>query len=173
MIRETILTTDNQQFLSMAMAYIEVGKISAAAETELKHEHYFQNAIAYQLFHAIELFYKYMIKAKVERVERTHDLKDLEELYSSFYPGDDYKINHPFDFSDYEVCELNEDESKLVESHLGKFKPKYLDQHLRYPIDERTGGYSFSIDPSTFEDVRKEMLHAAKIEVERMILGEK
>ena len=81
MIRETILTTDNQQFLSMAMAYIEVGKISTSAETELKHDHDFQNAIAYQLFHAIELFYKYMIKVKIESVEHSHDLKDLEKVY--------------------------------------------------------------------------------------------
>lgn len=144
------------------MAYIEVGKISAAAETELKHEHYFQNAVAYQLFHAIELFYKYMIKAKAGSVKHIHDLKALEEEYSCLYPGDYYKINHPFDFSTYEVCKLNEDESKMVESHLSKFKPNYLDQHLRYPIDKRTGGYSFSIDPSTFEDLRKEMLHAAE-----------
>lgn len=145
----------------MAMAYIEVGKVSAAAETELKHDHDFQNAVAYQLFHAIELFYKYMIKAKEGSVNHIHDLKVLEEKYSNLYPGDDHKINHPFDFSAYEACELNEDESEMVESHLCRFKPKYLDQHLRYPIDERTGGYSFSIDPSTFEDLKKEMLHAS------------
>lgn len=60
----TASTTGNQQFLSMAMAYIEVGRISATSETELKHDHDYNNAVAYQLFHAIELFYKYMIKNK-------------------------------------------------------------------------------------------------------------
>jgi hypothetical protein len=145
----------------MAIAYLEVGKVAAAAETDLKHDHDYQNAVAYQLFHAIELFYKYMIKAKEGSTDHIHDLKALEEKYSSLYSGDEYKINHPFDFSAYEACDLNEAECEMAELHLRKFKPKYLDQHLRYPIDERTGGYSFSIAPSMFEELKNEILHAS------------
>ena len=155
------LTTENQQFLSMAMAYIEVGKVSAAAETELKLDHDYNNAVAYQLLHAVELFYKYMINNKEGVIDHIHDLKALEERYSRLFPGNDNKINHPFDLAGYEACELNEGENEKTRDHLNKFKPKYLDQHLRYPIDERTGGYSFTLDPSIFESVQREMLRAS------------
>lgn len=157
----TTLTTGNQQFLSMTMAYIEAGRILAAGETELKYDRDYNNAVAYQLFHAIELFYKYMIKIKEGSIDHIHDLMVLEGKYSRLYPGENHKINHPFDFSGYEASELNDGENELVNDHLSKFKPKYLDQHLRYPIDERTGGYSFSLDPSIFETVKNEMLRAS------------
>ncbi|MGV0034570.1 MAG: hypothetical protein ACNYPE_06285 [Candidatus Azotimanducaceae bacterium WSBS_2022_MAG_OTU7] len=152
------MTTGNQQFLSMAMAYIEAGRILAAAETGLKNDYDYTNVVAYQLLHAVELFYKYMIKNKTGRINRTHDLEALEKEYSSLYPGGAYKINHPFDFSDYEASELNEGENELFEDFLIKYKPKYMDQHLRYPRDENTGGYSFSLDSSIFEDLKKQML---------------
>ncbi len=155
------MTTDNQQFLSIAMAYIEAGKILATAETELKNEHNYNNIVAYLLFHAVELFYKYMINNKKGSFCHTHDLKALEKEYSSLYPGDDYKINHPFDFSDYEASEFNEGENELVKKFLSDFKPEHLNQHLRYPNDERTGGYSFSLDSSIFEDLKKKMLHVS------------
>ncbi len=155
------MSVGNHQFLSMAMAYIEVAKVSSMAETELKHDSDYQNVVAYQLLHAVELFFKYMIRNKEGTVSHIHDLKVLEEKYYGLYKSDKHKIHHPFDFSSYEACELNEGEDMLAESHLCKFKPKFLDQHLRYPIDEITGGYSFSIDPSVFENIKNEMLRAS------------
>jgi len=153
--------TGSEQTLSMAMAYIEVGKASVMAETELKHDSEYQNAVAYQMLHAIELFFKYMIRKKEGMVAHIHDLKALEEQYYRLYTSNVHKIHHPFDFSAYETCELNEGEDILTRAHLAKFKPKFLDQHLRYPADDRTGGFSFSIDASIFESLRNEMLRAS------------
>lgn len=83
--------TSNCQFLSMAIAYLEIGKMAAEAaaeaETELRNDAAYQNAIAYQLFHAVELFYKQMIKNKTGSVSHTHDLKELEDKYASLYPN--------------------------------------------------------------------------------------
>lgn len=151
-------TMENQHFLSMAIAYLEVGKVAAEANTSLKNEGNYQNAVAYQLFHAIELFYKLMIKNRAGGFSHIHDLKKLEEKYSSLYPGNSHKINHPFDFSIYDHNKLNEDEGRLFAEHMTIFNPKYLDQHLRYPADTRTGGYSFCLDSSVFEEIKNKML---------------
>ena len=149
--------TNNYQFLSMAIAYLEIGKVAAKTETELGNDADYQNAIAYQLFHAVELFYKQMIKNKNGKVFHTHDLKELEDKYASLYPDPSYNLNHPFDFSDYSASELNPGEDDLYAAHVSKFKPKFMDQHLRYPADERTGGYSFNIDGSEFEKIKARM----------------
>lgn len=146
----------------MAIAYIEIGKVAAEADTALKYDGDYQNAVAYQLFHALELFYKFMIANKTGSFSTIHDLRKLEEGYTKLYPGDNHKINHPFNFSNYRACELNEGEKNLFESHANKYKPKYLDQHLRYPTDERTGSYSFALSPSIFEDVKNEILQVVK-----------
>lgn len=151
----------NDQFLSMAMAYIEIGRVSAMAETELKYDSEYQNAVAYQMLHAVELFFKHMIRNKEGTVAHIHDLRALQEKYYRLYTADVHKIHHPFDVSAYEPCQLNEDEASLTESHLAKFSPEFLDQHLRYPADGRTGGYSFSIDGSIFEGLKNEMLRAS------------
>ena len=152
--------TSNQQFLSMALAYIEIGRVAAEAETELKYDSNYNNAVAYQLFHALELFYKMMIEIKKGEFNHHHDMRKLEEDYTKLYPSNNNKINHPFNFSVYSSFVLNEGEDKLFEDHLNKFKPKYMDQHLRYPIDERTGGYSFSLDSSVFANIKNEMVLA-------------
>jgi len=138
----------------MALAYIEVGRVAASANTPMKNTSDYQNAVAYQLFHGIELFYKHMIKKENGSVDHTHDLKKLEEQYYSLYSGASYILDHPFDFSSYQSCSLNQNENQLMESHLEKFKPKYLVQHLRYPADKGTGGYSFDLDESCFEDIK-------------------
>lgn len=149
--------TNNYQFLSMAIAYLEIGRVAAQAETELRNDAAYQNAIAYQLFHAVELFYKQMIKNKTGTVSHIHDLKELEDKYASLYPEPSYKLDHPFDFSNYSTTGLNPGEDDLYVAHVSKFKPKFMDQHLRYPADERTGGYSFNIDGSEFEKIKAKM----------------
>ena len=65
------------------------------------------------MFHAVELFYKYMIKKKTGSVPHTHKLKSLEEKYLKLYLVDDYKVDHPFRFDDYQPCELNIGELEL------------------------------------------------------------
>lgn len=148
---------NNYQFLSMAIAYLEIGKVATKAETELKNDADYQNAIAYQLFHAIELFYKQMIKNKTGSVSHVHDLKGLEDKYTSLYPDPSHKLNHPFDFSGYSTSELNPGEDDLYAEHVSKFKPSFMDQHLRYPADKRIGGYSFNFDDSLFEEIKAKM----------------
>lgn len=150
-------STNDHQFLSIAIAYLEIGKVAAKAETELRNDADYQNAIAYQLFHAVELFYKQMIKNKTGSVSHIHDLKKLEEEYTSLYPDLSHKLDHPFNFSNYCSCELNPGEDDLYAAHISKFKPKFMDQHLRYPADGRTGGYSFGLDDSVFEEMKTTM----------------
>lgn len=150
-------SANNCQFLSMAIAYLEIGKVAAKAETELRSDADYQNAIAYQLFHAVELFYKQMINDKTGSVSHIHDLKKLEDTYASLYPDPSHKLNHPFDFSDYSASESNPGEEDLYAAHMSKFKPNFMDQHLRYPADERTGGYSFNFDDSVFEEIKAKM----------------
>lgn len=152
------MTIENQQFLSMAIAYLEIGKVAAEAETPFKNDADYQNGVAYQLFHAIELFYKLMIKNRTGSVSLIHDLRKLEQEYSYLYSEANHKINHPFDFSTYDYCPLNINEDELYQEHIKMFNPKYLDQHLRYPTDNRTGGYSFYIDSSVFEEIKNTML---------------
>ncbi len=146
------------EFLNMAIAYLEIGRVSVIADTDFKHVHEYENAIAYQMFHAVELFYKYMIKKKTGSAPYTHKLKELEESYLKLYPSDDYKIDHSFKFEEYHPCELNKGELELHQQHIKQFKPAFMDQHLRYPRDHRTGGYSFSLDCSSFEKMNKQFL---------------
>ena len=75
-----------------------------------------------------------MIKNKTGSVPHIHDLKELEDKYARLYPDPSYKLDHPFDFSDYCTSELNPDEDDLYAAHVSKFKPRFIDQHLRYPV---------------------------------------
>lgn len=165
--QQGISSTNNDQFLSMAIAYLEIGKVAAEADTELRNDADYQNAIAYQLFHAIELFYKYMIKNKTGSVSHVHDLKKLEDEYTFLYPDPSHKLNHPFDFSDYRSFESNQDEDDLYADHISKFKPNFMDQHLRYPGDERTGGYSFSFENSVFEEIKSKITYICDLQITR------
>ncbi len=136
----------------MSIAYLKVGEV-AARHKDKTGEHQtgeYQNAVAYQLYHALELFLKYAILKKNQSVGRTHDIGKLHSEYNGIYPKDEFRIEHPFDFSDYEPCALNIGEKQMYESHIATFKPNLMDQHLRYPPDTKTGGYSFSIDSETF-----------------------
>lgn len=151
------MSESNQQYLTMALAYIEVGEIVSNSDSDQKNTSDFQNAIAYQLFHAIELFYKFMLGRRGV-IKKTHTLAVLDEEYRRLYPEEKFRINYPFYFSEYECSDLNENEKELVKKHLEKFNPKFMDQHLRYPADNNTGGYSFIIDASTFQSVRAQML---------------
>ena len=152
------MSSECDEFLNMAIAYLEIGKVASNADTEYKHVHEYENAIAYQLFHAVELFYKYMIKKKTGSAPHTHKLKELEERYLRLYSDSEYQVDHPFKFDDYQRCELNENESELYKKHIKQFSPDFMDQHLRYPSDHRTGRYSFSIDSSSFEEMYRQFL---------------
>lgn len=142
-------------FFSMALSYIEVGRVAASADTSTKSIGNYENAVAYQLFHAIELFYKSMISNAGKSVKNTHDLSELENQYKACYPDPRYRFNNPFDFSSYEPEALNPNDMQLAQSHLAKFKPPYMSQHLRYPPDHRTGRYSFSFDESFFTGMKE------------------
>lgn len=106
----------------------------------------YKNVVAYQFYHTLELFVKYAILKSTGSVTSIHDFTRLFVEYDSLYSGDDCRIKHPFDFSSYEAYELNVGEQEMYEKHIGQFKPKLMDQHLRYPPDEKTGGFSFKID---------------------------
>jgi HEPN domain-containing protein len=144
-----------ESYFSMSIAYLEVGKIAAKNKNNTEE---YQNAVAYQLYHALELFVKYAILKKKDRVTYTHDLSDLFDEYNLLYKGNAYRLEHLFDFSSYEPCELNIDEKKMYEKHINEFKPKIMDQHLRYPQDHRIGGYSFKIESNDFASIKNKLL---------------
>lgn len=147
----------------MALAYLEIGKISASSNSKLKDTHEFENAIAYQLYHAVELFYKYMLLGKGV-TKMVHDIAELENEYEKHFSDEKYKLDHPFDFSSYKASSLNPEEEELAKAHLQQFKPKFMDQHLRYPSSHNTGGYSYKLEPSYFNDIEKQMLSIVAVD---------
>ena len=165
------MSNQHNQYFEMAIAYIEIGRIASKKNwiNEKLHkvlcvgrvsifsdESNYKNAVAYQLFHAVELFLKFAILVKTGNTKKIHKLNKLSEEYESLYPEPEFRFEHPFDFSDYHPCDLNPNEYQLYVNHINQFKPEILDQHLRYPIDEKTGGYSFSLDTLYFVKMRKE-----------------
>ena len=50
-------------------------------------------------------------------------------------------LNEPDPY--YFSCELNIGEQEMYEQHIRTFKPEFMDQHIRYPADKKTGGYSY------------------------------
>jgi hypothetical protein len=161
-----------EQYFSMAMSYIEIGKITSKTNwiserlpngccignvTRMSTVGDYQNAVAYQLFHAIELFLKYAILCKGECCWG-HNVGDLYRKYKSLYPSLIFHFEHPFDFSIYATAQGNECENELAQRHVEKYKLDILDQHLRYPHDDKTGGYSFSISSNYFEKMEKTFL---------------
>ena len=104
-----------------------------------------------------------MIHRKEGFVSHSHKLSELENKYKNLYPDQSYNLKHPFDFGSYQVCSLNEGEQELAEKHMEKFKPDFMDQHLRYPTDHRTGGYSFSFDACLFDNLKENMLSISGI----------
>jgi hypothetical protein len=142
----------HQEYFDMCIAYLEIGSVSAKQKINTG---CYQNAVAYQLYHAIELFIKYAILKNKGNVNNVHDLNALFIEYNSIYSDDVYNIDHPFDFSSYNVCDLNVGEKEMHERHTDIFKPKYMDQHLRYPSNHRTGGYTFSIDSNYFSSMKE------------------
>ncbi|KZN14885.1 hypothetical protein [Marinomonas sp. TW1] len=155
------MSNANHQFLNMALAYIEIGKVSA--ESELKNTSEYENAIAYQLFHSVELFYKHMLSKKGV-TKNIHVIADLEVEYKKYFVEEKYQLEHPFDFSNYEPSELNQGEAYLNKAHMEKFKPKLMDQHLRYPSNHNTGGYSYKFEPCYFDGMKEQMLKISAID---------
>jgi len=160
--KEGFVSNSNEEFLSMALAYIEIGKVCAEADSEYKNISEYENAIAYQLYHSVELFYKYMLLSK-GITKKIHDIEALEIEYCNHFPEERYQLEHPFDFSNYTPSDLNPGEAEMAEAHLQKFKPKFMDQHLRYPSNQNTGGYSYKFESCYFEDIRKNMLRISAI----------
>lgn len=157
------MANGNQEFLSMALAYIEIGKVAASAESKLKNSREYENAVAYQLYHAVELFYKYMLSKKGV-TKKIHDITVLEKKFKDLFPEDRFKISHPFDFSNYEECELNVGELYIYGDHMVKYNSEIMDQHLRYPSDNNTGGYSYFLDSSYFNFFKDQVLRVSAIE---------
>lgn len=143
-----------ESYFPMCIAYLEIGIISSGNANDTGE---YQNAVAYQLYHALELFVKYAILKKTGHVNKTHDFTELFKEYDYLYPDEDCRIEHPFEFSKYESCELNLNEKDAYEKHIKQFKPKFMDQHLRYPPDDKTGGFSFKIDADYFVTMKDKL----------------
>ncbi|MBB1274131.1 hypothetical protein [Psychromonas sp. SR45-3] len=162
----------NEQYFNMAMCYIEIGKITSKRNwiwdrlpkwfpigkvTPFSDVGDYQNANAYQLFHAIELYLKYAILNKEDKCWG-HDVTNLYDKYTELYPSEDFHFEHPFDFSNYEVIPENIGEKELAEAHMAQFKISIMDQHLRYPSDNKTGGYSFSLSSCYFKEIEQKFM---------------
>lgn len=148
--------TQYDGYFSMSLAYLEIGEYAAAKDSNSGD---YQNALAYQFFHALELFLKYAILLKTREKElRTHDLNTLSKTYYQLYPDEIYHIDNPFDFSDYQAEPLNPNEKELFKKHTERFDLKIMDQHLRYPASEKNGGYSFKLDSDIFSNMREKFI---------------
>lgn len=80
------MNNDNKyvQYLSMSLAYLEIGEYSAQKNNNNGD---YQNGVAYQLFHALELFVKYAILLKTRKSElKGHELGVLFKKYYKLYP---------------------------------------------------------------------------------------
>ncbi len=144
-----------ESYFSMCMAYLDIGEFSSKKDDNTGE---YQNAVAYQFYHALELFLKYAILKRTGTVGNIHDLSELFREYDSLYPGDDFRIEHPFNFTSYELCELNIGEQEIYDKHISQFKPEIMDQHLRYPADEKTGRYSYKIDGDYFNLTKEKLM---------------
>jgi len=144
-----------ESYFSMSIAYLDIGEYSSKKGDDTGE---YQNAVAYQLYHALELFVKYAILKRTGNVKNIHDLSKLFGEYNSLYPEDEFRIEHPFDFTSYEPCELNIGEQEMHEKHINQFKPEIMDQHLRYPSDDKTGGYSYNIDGDYFNLIKEKLM---------------
>ena len=144
-----------ESYFTMCMAYLDIGEISSK---NVNNTGDYQNAVAYQLYHALELFVKYAILKKTGKIKHIHDFSKLFSEYYSLYPDDEYRIEHPFDFISYESCELNIGEQEIYEKHISQFKPEIMDQHLRYPPDEKTGGFSYKIGSDCFSLTKEKLM---------------
>lgn len=142
-------------YFSMCIAYLEIGEIAAKNNNNTDE---YQNAVAYQLYHALELFVKYAILKRKGKVQNIHVFSTLFDEYHSLYTDEIYRLEHPFEFRSYEACEFNIGEKEMYEEHIEQFKPKIMDQHLRYPPDHKTGGYSFKIDSDYFASIKNKLL---------------
>ncbi|MDY0281142.1 MAG: HEPN domain-containing protein [Salinivirgaceae bacterium] len=146
---------NSEAYFLMSMAYLELGEVAAQHQNETGE---YQNAVAYQLYHALEIFLKYAILKKIGSHKKGHDLRVLFEEYNKLYAENKYRIESPFDFTIYEANDFNIGEKKMYINHLNQFDPKIMDQHLRYPPDEKTGGYSFRIESDIFTDMKNKFL---------------
>lgn len=153
-MKDNIVEKSEAYFL-MSMAYLELGEVAAQHQNETGE---YQNAVAYQLYHALEIFLKYAILKKTGSHKKEHDLKKLFEEYHNLYTEKKYHIDSPFDFTNYDASDLNIKEKEMYINHLNQFDPKIMDQHLRYPTDEKTGGYSFKIESSIFKNMQRKFI---------------
>ena len=60
---------DYESYFNMCMAYLDIGEISTKNENNTGE---YQNAVAYQLYHALELFVKYLILKKTGNVKKVN-----------------------------------------------------------------------------------------------------
>lgn len=51
----------------------------------------------------------------------------------------------------------------MAEAHIKKFKPEFTDQHLRYPSNHNTGGYSYKFAPYHFDSIKVQILRISTI----------
>jgi len=59
-----------EAYFSMCMAYLDIGEFSSKKDDNTGE---YQNAVAYQLYHALELFVKYAIFKSTGNVKNIHD----------------------------------------------------------------------------------------------------
>jgi hypothetical protein len=139
-----------EQYFSMSLAYLDLGAVAAAREN---HWDMYQQAVAYQMLHASELFLKFAILSKTQKDSiKEHSIGNLLSWYEELYPEAEFTLDLPFDFR--ENSGKSKAERAQIQSHIEQFNPKFLDQHLRYPSNQNTGGYSFHFDPSYFEAMK-------------------
>ena len=152
---EENIAKNSEAYFSMSMAYLELGGVAARHQNETGE---YQNAVAYQLYHALEIFLKYAILKRTGSHRKGHDLKILFGEYYNLYTEKKYHIESPFDFTTYEASDLNIKEKEMWLNHLNQFNPEIMDQHLRYPPDKKTGGYSFKIESDIFTNMKNKFL---------------
>ncbi|EGR5123531.1 hypothetical protein [Vibrio cholerae] len=140
-----------EQYFTMSLAYLELGKVAASVDQTWDK---YQQAVAYQMLHASELFLKFAILNKTNKESiREHSINKLLNLYEELYPEAEYKLELPFDFR--ENTGKSTAERARIQAHMEQFNPKFMDQHLRYPSNNNTGGYTFFFEACYFEQIKE------------------
>lgn len=128
-----------RSLFNKSLAYIEVAIISSKTKDAfLYNTSEYSNVTANLLHHSTELFLKFAICAKTNKVPNNeHNIKKLFKQYKKLYTDDKFKIEIPFtneiEYSGFTQKEIEQNK---------KDYPMPLELQLRYPVGSNGENYS-------------------------------
>ncbi len=139
-----------EQYLSMSLAYLDIGIVA----TESKNQwNMYQQAIAYQMFHACELFLQFAILHKTEDEQiRESSINELLARYEVLYPEAPYALALPFDCRD--VSGKSDEERANIQSHIEQLDPRRVNHCSKDRFNQNSDTYLFYFDSAYFETMK-------------------